>query len=268
MARRYQYPSKIEPIRDLAEAEVVTIDKWYQRQERPAVKKFASAVFAASFFFVNAVTPAQAVPSDWQAQEQDVIRPIERARDFNAFFAPNFNDVVESSITIDRWFRPASTPVRPSTPRSLASFFAPDFNEVHEAQASGFGWKIQNADLFRRTPRTADFKALFFTNPSEIQEAIVDKLLWNVQEPDVIRRKPRTADFKAFFGPSFADLQEAVVDKLLWNVQEPDVVRKTKRTSDFRSYFAPDPSFPHEAEVSLFNFKPLIPSVTSVNDPV
>lgn len=112
MARLWQYQERAEPVLVSAAAETVTVDKWHPMSEVPVRRRSVIAAVSPALAFVSvsaieAVAPAMA----WHVPQPTPVRSIRRAINSGGILV-EIVAAASETVTLDKWFQPASVPVR------------------------------------------------------------------------------------------------------------------------------------------------------------
>jgi hypothetical protein len=102
----WQYQSLAEPISQ--ESERITPDKWFsQNPELIRPKRFRTAVFAASLFFVAIVAPVVPTVDAWQQPLSEPVRIVK-----NHTYITDIQLIVPPVPSLNTWYQQLSEPVR------------------------------------------------------------------------------------------------------------------------------------------------------------
>ncbi len=107
---RWQYESLIEPVSQAPET--TRPDKWHSAIEQPRrLAKFATAVYAASLFFVPVLVEAVPTVVQWQPQINEPVRVVREITRYEFTIDPTFLTEAEVPL-LNKWYVPLSEPVR------------------------------------------------------------------------------------------------------------------------------------------------------------
>jgi hypothetical protein len=158
-SRRFGYQQLAEPVVVPAGAEIITLDKWWSPASEPVRARAPKPIFEGeTHAFALAQWP---VPDlSWGPVYPDFIRASSRAPEFPFLFWYTETPAAAEVITLDKWWEPASEPIRRRAPSDIPSLFWHTETPVPAEVITLDKWAPTYPDRPLRILRAAEFLAL------------------------------------------------------------------------------------------------------------